>query len=171
MKLMIKENYDNDYLFEMANVRGKNVRVPHKLDFSFTFTTKDSAESKDINHGFRVKPVFNPEKVDYQDVGTLKMFGDWSYTPGKNDTNIKAKQIREMKAFFKEYKILFAAVWEKVLQQDAVQEYFRGIISLQELIQEFDFYNDYKEEMDEITTLNELYFFVKENNLFNTWDK
>lgn len=42
MKLMIKETYNNDYLFEMANVRGKNVRVPHKLDFSFTFTTKDS---------------------------------------------------------------------------------------------------------------------------------
>ncbi len=171
MKLFIKEDYSKDYLFEMANVRGKTVKVPHKLDFSFTFTSKDCVEGKDLNHGFRVKPVFNPEKVDYNDVGTLKMFDDWTYTPGKNDTNVKSKQIREMKAFFKEYKILFAAVWEKALQQDVVQDYFKGTTTLDELIQEFDFYNEYREEMDEINTVTELYFFIKENNLFNVWDR
>jgi hypothetical protein len=76
-----------------------------------------------------------------------------------------------MKDFFATYKILFAAVWEKVLQQDVVQDYFKGNLTLNEVIEEFDFYNDYKEELDMITDLEELQEFIEKNNLFNTWNK
>lgn len=167
MRIRIEE----DFIFEMANVRGKTVKVPHKLDFSFVFTVKDCVASTDIQHGLRVKPVFNPERINTEDEGTLKLFGDWEYKPGRNDKNVSTKQIKEMKDFFTTYKILFAAVWEKVLQQDVVQDYFKGNLTLNEVIEEFDFYNDYKEELDMITDLEELQEFVEKNNLFNTWNK
>lgn len=169
IKLVMDES--NEFLFEMANIRGKNVKVPHKLDFSFAFTSKDCVESKDLQHGLRVKPVFNPEKLHIADVGTLKLFGKWEYTPGKNDKDVSSKRINAMKDFFKTYKILFAAVWEKVLPQDIVQYFLTGDRTLNQLIKEFDFYEDYKEEMNEITTLKELEDFVNEHNSFNTWDK
>ena len=160
-----------NYLFEMANMRGKYVKNPGKLDFSFYFSTKDAVESKELVHGLRVKPVFNPERINTEDEGTLKLFGDWEYKPGRNDKSVSTKQIKEMKDFFATYKILFAAVWEKVLQQDVVQDYFKGNLTLNEVIEEFDFYNNYKEELDMITDLDELQEFVEKNNLFNTWNK
>ena len=168
MKLYVKES--NDYLFELANVRGKTVKVPNKLDFSFAFTTKDCTEGKDLYHGFRVKPVFNPEKINADELGTLKMFDDYEYVPGKNDRDIKEKKIKSMKEFFIDYKILFAAVWEKVLPQDTLQDYFKGHITLEELIQEFYFYDEYEDILSEITSLDELRNVVEENNLFNTWE-
>ena len=170
MKLTILNEY-TDILFEMANIRGKTVKVPGKLDFSFFFSTKDAVESKDLVHGLRVKPVFNPEKISIHDVGTLKLHGDWEYIPGKNDKSVDAKSIRKMKNFFKTYKILFAAVWENQLPHDAVEDYIRGHITFSDMLKEFYFYDDYKEEIDTIETLDELNFFVVKNNLFNTWEK
>lgn len=166
MKLTLKE----EVLFEMANVRGKTVKVPGKLEFSFFFSTKDAVESKDIVHGLRVKPVFNPERISISEVGTLKLHGDWKYIPGKNDKNVGAKQIKEMKNFFKMYKILFASVWEKQLPHDALEDYIRGYIDFQNMIKEFYFYEDYKHEMDNLETIQDLEKFVSENNLFNTWE-
>ena len=168
MKLYIEE--DTDYLFEMANVRGITVKVPKQLDFSFSFTTKDSRESKDINHSFRVKPVFNPTKINHEDLGVLQMFGDWEYTPGPNDTGVRGKPIREMKKFFKTYKVLFAAVWEKVLQQDVLQDYFKGNADFDSMIKEMDFYTEYKDALDNIHSVKDFEKFVKANKIFNTYD-
>ena len=47
MKLYLTEL---DNLFEMANIRGKYVKVPGKLDFSFYFSPKDAVEEKDIEN-------------------------------------------------------------------------------------------------------------------------
>lgn len=168
MKLMINEY--TDMLFEMANIRGKTVKVPCKLDFSFFFSTKDAVESKDLVHGLRVNPVFNPEKISIHDTGTLKLHGDWKYIPGPNDKDVDSRKVNRMKEFFKTYKILFAAVWEKVLPHDAVEDYIRGHIDFNEMIKEFYFYDEYKEDIDNIETLDELYDFVRENKIFNMWE-
>lgn len=164
----IKET--NDYLFEVSNIRGKNVKVPYKLNFSFYFSSKDAVEGKDLVHGLRVKPIFNPEKMSVSNAGTLKLHSDWEYIPGKDDIGVKSKYINEMKDFFATYKILFAAVWEKAISPDVIYDYFRGVISFKELMEEFDFYNTYKDEMSNITTTNELNDFVEKHNLFNTWN-
>lgn len=37
-----------NYLFEMANMGGKYVKNPGKLDFSFYFSTEDAVESKEL---------------------------------------------------------------------------------------------------------------------------
>ena len=78
MKLIIN-NYnlnEKEVLFEMSNMRGRYVKNPHKLNFSFYFSSKDAVEGKDLVHGLRVKPVFNPEKISVSKVGTLKLHGD-----------------------------------------------------------------------------------------------
>ena len=168
--MFIAETNDN-YLFEMANMRGKYVKVPHRLDFSFYFFTKDTVESKELVHGLRVKPVFNPEKISPSQVGVLKLHSDWEYIPGENDINVNSKHVKKMKEFFKTYKVLFAAVWEKVLDETRLTAFLQGFISLKELFKDFDFYEDYKEEIDEINDLEEFETFVKDNNLFNLWDK
>ena len=175
MKLFIEDN-PKEVLFEMAGVRGKTVKTPKRLPFSFFFSTKDAVESKDSNHGLRVKPVFNPEKINYNELGTLKLHGDWKYTPGINDGDVNGKEIRKMKEFFKYYKILFAAVWEKALPHDIVEDYFRGHATFDEVVQEFYFYNDYEDKIKHfngtgIKTFDDIHDFVAENNLFNTWDK
>ena len=170
MKLCVDESSDN-YLFEMANIRGKTVKIPKRLPFSFSFTSNDSVESKDSSHGFRIKVVFNPEKINASELGTMRMFGDYDYTPGINDVDIDSQSVKKMKRFFIEYKILFAAVWEKVLPQDALQDFFKGHVSLNELVREFDFYEKYAVELNTVTNLDELRHIVKKYSLFNIWDK
>jgi len=166
VKLQINEN---EYLFEMANIRGKSVKVPHKLPFSFYFSSKDCVEGKSLFHGIRVKPVLNSENVSISMAGDLKLCDDWEFIPPdgeKVDSKLK-KQIIE---FFRTYKILFAAVWEKVLPPDALYDYFRGTIDFQELKEEFDFYDEFSNELNDIHDLNCLTDFIRTNNLFNLWE-
>lgn len=157
MKLKINEN--NDYLIEMANVLGRKVKVPHKLPFSFYFSTKNS-----VVHSIRVKPTFNSEKLTVNMTGTLKLCDDWEYIPGPNDKNISNRDISEMKSFFKEYIVLFCLVWEEKLNEDDVQDYLRGIIDLDELIENIEFYTP---KMKNISSIKELEKYCKENNLVN----
>lgn len=167
MKLYLTEL---DNLFEMANIRGKYVKVPGKLDFSFYFSPKDAVEGKDIVHGLRVKPLFNLEKMSINKAGTLKLHGDWNYIPGEDDKNVKEKDVKEMKAFFRTYKVLFAAVWEKMLPPDALYDYFRGTITFDKLLSEFEFYSDFEKDIKKINNLIELSNFIRNYNLFNLWE-
>lgn len=161
-----KEHYmDSDLLLEMANVRGSKVRVPHKLNFSFFFSIKGNN-----SHGIRVKPVFNPDRLIQSETGNLNLHGDWKFTPGKNDKSVSSKEIEEMKDFFKKYKVLFAAEWEDKIQADEIQDYLRGMQSLSDLIKTFDFYSDYKEDLDKIKTVEELEKFIRDTKVFNMND-
>lgn len=153
---------END-IFCMSNLRGKDIKI-EKLPFSFFFSERESS------HAIRVKPVFNPNKISKSSFGTLELHGDWKYTPGPDDKNVSQKQIQEMKNFFKKYKVLFAAVWEGVLPEVPLQNYFQNYIDLSELITEFDFYESYKEDMDNIDNIEQLEEFVRKYNIFNMWD-
>ena len=99
------------------------------------------------------------------------MFGDYEYIPGKNDKDVKEKRINAMREFFIDYKILFAAVWEKVLPQDTLQDYFKGHITLNELIKDFYFYDEYEDILSDIDNLEDLRNVVCEYGLFNDWEK
>lgn len=153
-----------DDIFAMANVRGKDIAVPHKLPFSFYFSERESS------HAIRVKPIFNPNRVSNSKFGSLELHGNWKYTPGPDDGNVSQKQIGEMKQFFKKYKVLFAAVWESQLYDGAVVDYLKGNTSFHELINELYFYDDYKPELDKINSVEQLEQFVRENRIFNMWD-
>ena len=146
----------------MSNVRGNSVKYPHKLPFSFYFSGRTG-----IKHDIRVKPVFDPERLIVSEAGTLKLSDDWNYIPGPNDRNVSKHQIRMMKEFFKEYIVLFCAVWDLQLQDGLVEDFFRGLVYIHELIQDLSFYNDYKSELDNINTVEELDKFCRDNNLVN----
>ena len=148
----------------MANLLGKDIRVPKKLPFSFYFSTQNSP------HGIRVKPVFNPEKMSISTVGNLWLCDAWEYTPGKYDSNVSAKEIRKMKAFFRKYKVLFCGVWCGKIQETPVTDYFRNRMSFSQLLTNFEFYETYKDDMDDIEDVHELEEFVRENDLFNLYN-
>ena len=158
------ETRDLDDIFCMSNMRGCKVKVPHKLPFSFYFSRKNSS------HAIRVKVLFNPNRIRDEEFGVLELHSNWEFTPGPDDRKISNKEIREMKQFFQQYKVLFAAVWEMILPDDAVQFYLSGVIPFNELLTEFEFYEDYQEEIDDIDDIEELESFVRKNHLFNMWD-
>lgn len=166
MKLLVKNVSDmnSDDIFGMSTVRGIKVNVPHRLPFSFYFSSKRSS------HGIRVRPIFNPNRMIMDDAGNLELHGEWKYTQGRGDKHINKKQKDDMINFFKEYKVLFAAVWEEVLQEDVLQDYFRGTASLSELIYEFDFYSEYEDKLDKILDVRSLEKFVRKYDVFNMND-
>ena len=164
MKIYINDNYEHDGILCMANLLGKDVRVPSSLPFSFYFSTQNSS------HGIRVKPIFNPQKMSSDLAGTLKLCDSWEYTPGKNDADVSSKAVRKMKAFFRKYKVLFAAVWCGELQETPVCDYFRGFKDLHKLIKDFECYPNYKDDMDDIDSIEELEEFIRENNVFNLFE-
>lgn len=164
MKRYIHPSTDNTELQDilcMSNIRGRKVQIPHKLPFSFYFSGKNRS------HGIRVKPIFNPDSMISNKAGNLELHGDWKYTPGKDDKRVSEHAIQLMKQFFRTYLVLFAAVWDFQLPDTTVQDYFEGEISLQDLVSDLDFYRDYKQELNNITTIEELEDFCREYNLVN----
>ena len=113
--------------------------------------------------------MFNPEKMSIELAGTLKLCDDWEYIPGRDDGNVSGREIRKMKAFFRKYKVLFCAVWCGAVQETPVTDYFRALKTFHDLLMDFDFYEDYKSDMDEIETVEELEEFVREKSLFNMY--
>ena len=159
---LVQDTVSQD-IFCMSNLRGKDIKIEN-VSFSFYFSSRESS------HAIRVKPMFNPNRVSKSAFGTLELHGDWKYTPGPNDKNVSKHQISEMKNFFKKYKVLFAAVWNDVLQENPVINYFQKVISFHELISEFDFYDEYADDLDSIKDIQELEQYVRQHNIFNMWD-
>ena len=148
----------------MGNLLGKTVKVPKPLPFSFYFSTNFDV------HGIRVKPLFDPEKMSIDRAGNLWLCDSWEYTPGKDDKHVDSKDIRKMKAFFRKYKVLFCAVWGKILQETYVEDYFKKRMSFKSLLKQFDCYQEYKDDMGDIDSIEELEEFVRENNICNMYD-
>lgn len=167
MKRLVLDTNIREYEDEimcMANVRGNSVSVPHSLPFSFYFSRRNSS------HGIRVKVVFNPNRLNINECGNLELHSDWVYVPGHNDKGVSSKIKNQMIDFFRKYKVLFAAAWEDVIQEDIIQDYFRGLITWNELIQSFDFYEEYKGDLDKISDVASLEQYVRKCNIFNMND-
>ena len=166
MKLKINENnlVENEYLMEMANVVGKYVKRLNKLPFSFYFSKDDGNP-----HGIRVKPAFNPEKIIRKQLGELRLHGKWEYVPSDIDKDIDSREIRKMKKFFRKYLVLFCAVWDELLDEYPVQAYLRNEFTLQDVIKAFEFYDKHSDDLNNITTIEELERYCRENNLVNLY--
>ena len=158
MKLLRRHS---DVILCMSNVRGRYVKNPTQLPFSFYFSAQDE------QHSIRVKPSFNPEKLKLSQTGTLKLCDDWKYIPGKDDQAIDSQSIQDMKQFFRNYFVLFAAVWDEQIQDATVEDYFTGRIDFHTMLQDFDFYAEYKDELDQIKDILSLEQFCQDNYLVN----
>ena len=125
---LIKE----DMLTEMANLRGKDVKVDD-IDFSFYFSKKNS------NHGIRLKVLWNRERMSGNDDGYMEMHGDYKYVraPGSK-YKPSGWEINGLRYFCKKWKPLFAAVWEQKLDETDVRKYFEGQLTFQELMETFE---------------------------------
>lgn len=156
--------YFEDYLIEIANVRGRYVKNPSQLPFSFYFSS-----GVGVPHSIRVKPVFNSEKLKQSETGTLKLCDDWEYIPGKNDKDVSSDLVRQMKEFFKKYIVLFCAVWDEQLQDSVLEDYFMGSIDFTVMVKDLDFYELFQSELSDIHTVEELENFCRNNNLVNLY--
>lgn len=147
----------------MSNVRGNKVRVQRNLPFSFYFSAKQG------KHPIHVKPMFNPAKLRDDLVGTLKLCDDWKYTPGPDDLHVDQSDIAKMKRFFRKYLVLFAATWDHQLADGDVYDYLVGDITLAELIETFDFYEEFADDLDEIDSVSQLEDFCRAHQLVNLY--
>lgn len=153
-----------DTVLAMCNIRGRKVKNPHSLPFSFYFSS-----GTEIPHSIRVKPCFNPEKLKSSMVGTLKLSDSWEFTPGPDDHDISQQDVDKMRAFFKKYIVLFAAVWDEQMQDGVLGDYLEGEISFNEMLQDLEFYREYAEVLDSMSTVEELESFCRSNNLVNLY--
>lgn len=161
MKRVLK----NDVILAMSNVRGKYVKNPHQLSFSFYFSSGSG-----VPHSIRVKPSFNPDKkLKKSMTGTLKLCDDWEFIPGPHDGKVDSNDIADMKQFFRYHIVLFAAVWDEQLQDGILEDYFKGDITFNEMLQDLDFYDDYKLQLDRISTVDALESFCRKHELVNLY--
>lgn len=165
------EEYLNDpsgVLMEMANLTGNNIKLENRLPFSIYYSTLDAARGR---YGIRAKLLWNPSKSPEDPDGTLELHGDYTYTPGSHKYRPTQKELDLARSFFKKYKVIFAAVWEKKLVYDDVQNYFYGRISFKELLT--NFMNVKEKEfylINHCKSLSELEKVVRENHIFNMND-
>lgn len=158
MKRLVRTQED---IFAMSNIRGKYIKVEKDIPFSFYYSPRNSS------HGPRVKPVLNPDKMNLDDAGMLKLCDDWKFIPGTNDQHASSSIISQMKQFFRNYLILFLLVWDKHIDDPLLEDYFRGDINLNEFIEQIDFYGRHKVDLDKITSVKELEDYCRDNNLVN----
>ena len=151
-------------LMEMSNLVGRYVKTDD-IDFSFYFSNKDNSVSE-IPHGIRVKICWNPDKITDSAVdGTMELHGDYKYYHSKYASQkfTNAKEINKARKFFKKYKVLFAGVWEKKLEENAVVFYFSKFFLLNDICNELNI-------TENINSIEDLEKYVRENNLFNMND-
>jgi len=152
---------NEDFLFEMANVRGAKVKVTDKLPFSFYFSGKNSS------HDIRVKVLFDPEKIHIEDAGNLELHSNWDYVKGNEPRKISNKEIREMKNFFRKYLVIFCLAWDGMVNEEDCRDYFEGSISFKEFLGCLEFYKEYEDILNKISSIGELEKFCRKYNLVN----
>ena len=73
--------------------------------------------------------------------------------------------------FVRKYKVLFAAVWEKKLDQNAVLGYFEGAYNFKQLVSQFEGITEKQFYIiNHCNNLTELERAVRENKIFNMND-
>jgi hypothetical protein len=87
----------------------------------------------------------------------------------REDENVPAKDIKEMKQFFRDNIVLFAAVWDRQLPESDIEDYLEGDMELSDLVQDLTFYAEYSAELDQITTIEEIEEFCRKNQLVNLY--
>ena len=166
----IKEDDDllnEDILWEMANARGIRVKIDD-INFSFHFLTKS-----EMRHAIRVKITWNREKISNGNFdGYIEAHGDYRYyQSSKSKSHPSKKEVDRARMFVRKYKVLFAAVWEKKLDQNAVLGYFEGAYNFKQLVSQFEGITEKQFYIiNHCNSLTELEKVVRENKIFNMND-
>ena len=159
----VSKHFD-EFIFETSAVRGQEVKVPYPLPFSFYFSPGVWAQTC-----IRVQPVFNPKRLIMSETGFLQLCDDWTFIPGRGDQGVSSDAVQEMKAFFRQYIVLFCAVWDEQMQDAVLRDYFEGRIGFDEMLQDLDFYDEYKDELARIHDIQSLESFCRGKDLVNLY--
>jgi hypothetical protein len=162
-----KEDWYNS--MEFANMLGKRVMTEH-IDFSFLFSFKNNCP-----YGIGVRIRWNRDKLMETADGYMELSGDYRYVSAEDYSskdideikNPSEEQLAQARAFFQKYKVLFAAVWERKLELDSVQEFLRKNISFEELKRSFEFDERYFENVRNLQEMEEV---VRRRQLFDMND-
>lgn len=127
-----EEELEEDLLMEMANLVGSKIKV-EDVDFSIYFSRRNASR-----HAIRLKVFWDRNSVNDDRCGYIELHGNYDYSQDpKQKYKPKAYMVDTLRYFVKKYKIIFVAVWEGVLGEDTVQDYFREIITFKDLLSEF----------------------------------
>jgi len=148
-------------IFEMANLRGKIIKVDN-INFSFFFSSKSA-----VKHSIKAKIDFDPTVLRHDLTSNLRLCNDWKFTKNKKVKKISQSQINEAVSFFKKYASIFTAAWIEIIPMDALDRYLQGIITLEDVVNEMKIDDKMKQKFifknNDIETFEE---FIVENNIF-----
>ena len=148
----------------MSDVRGRRIKVEPNVNFSFCYSPRNSS------HGPRVKIMPDPDRIRSSEMSNLRLSGDWRFTPNWQSSRMSAKDVADVKEFFRKYLILILIAWECATEDESsIRDYLEGELSLHEFIQELKFYDEYQNELDTISSVSELEDFCRENDLINMY--
>lgn len=163
-----EEEIKEDLLMEMANIVGRRVKTD-SITFSLYFSRKNASR-----HSIRVKVYWDRQNISEDRCGYMELHGDYNYSQSPAQKyKPKAYMVDTLRYFIKKYKVLFSAVWEGVLGEDSLQEYFRGGINFKELLQEFVENKIGKQKYEALNyaeDLKQLEYIVRKYNIFNMND-
>lgn len=154
-------------LMEMANVRGIDTVIEARLPFSFYFSTRKAVHDR---HAIRLKVRWTPNKSPEEADGYFELHGGYEYTTASHRYKPTSKELEIGRNFCKKYKVLFAAVWEGVLYDGDLQDYFKGRLKLNELLSKFELTGRQYYNVNHCTSLDELEACVRKHNIYNMND-
>lgn len=158
-----EKDYNEISLLEMSVILGEGVKI-EKINFSFFFSPKIDQQT------IWVRIVWNKEKTIKQHFGFMELSGNYEYIRAKDSNkHIAESDITAARNFFKKYKVIFAAVWEYQLEQTTAEDFFKGKITLKDLIRKLEIKIE-KEDIEKISNLADFEKYVRDKNLFNMCD-
>ena len=161
----IKDLYpDNELLCLMTRITAEKVKSDN-IDFSFYYATK-----VEMQYGIRVKIVWNHSRLTQLD--TLELHGKYGYNirDPRKQNNVSAERLNKAREFFKKYKVLFAAVWECVLDPNFIAFYLYQYINFKTLLSEFMLKEDELSLLEKASNLSELEAIVRKHKIFTMND-
>lgn len=163
-----QEELEEDLLLEMANMVGRKVKTD-EINFSFYFSRKNASR-----HGIRLKVFWDKQCINDGRSGYIELHGNYEYSQDpKQKYRPKAYMVDTLRYFAKKYKVLFAAVWENVLEEDSLQDYFRSLIDFKTLLSEFSINKVGKQKYEALNyakDLKQLEYLVRQYDIYNMND-
>ena len=159
---MTESFYDEDFPC-LCDMTGKLVLIEH-IDFSFEFAIKLHV----LHNAIQAIIKWNRDKLSGPGDRCMNLWGNYEYVRYKHGQDASEKDMSKARDFFMKYKVLFAAVWEGMLEPNYVQDYLRNLVTFDELKDSFD---DLPEKIfDDAKTIADIEKIVRENKLFDMND-
>ncbi len=162
---LLKEYRESGVMMEMTEVTAEDMKTD-KINFSFYF----SAE-RDFKHSIRVIILWGYTYLDRDDVGYMKLDGEYEYFKICGNKEISEEEIEAAREFFKKYKVLFAGAWKDIIDVGEVDRYFRGRIDFDELLDGFyDMSDEQMKLIKQAKNPKDLERIVRQYNIYDMYD-